>query len=453
MKNKYKLGWVILMVTTICFSCKKFLEIRQDKETAAITSLNDLEGIIDNYLILNSQWGQTGEDCSDTYWLNDAGWGSTLEYEQNAYLWKKYENMITDWAVGYTKIYYSNVIIDNVDQFGPSDDQARNDRYKAVKGSAYFYRGYAHYWLAQVYCKPYEFSTSNADMGIPLRTSPDINIPSVRASVQDVYNLIINDLITAASMLPSRPLIKYHPSKPAAFGALARTYLAMQDYVKAGLYADSCLQLCDTLMDYNSISTTAAIPFVQWNPEVIFDCRLIGQGALNPSRAKIDTNLYKSYDVNDLRRTLFYKPNSDGSYALKGSYSGTSTATTFAGVASDEMYLIRAECFARNGNLSSALFDLNTLMRKRWRSGSFSNITATSSNEALKIILTERRKELIFRGLRWTDLRRLNKDPQFAITLTRIINGQTYTLLPNSDRYVNLIPLSVIQLTNMPQNP
>jgi len=71
----------------------------------------------------------------------------------------------------------------------------------------------------------------------------------------------------------------------------------------------------------------------------------------------------------------------------------------------------------------------------------------------LNKILTERRKELLMRGLRWTDLRRLNKETAFATTLSRIVNGTTYTLPPNDPGYVFRIPLSVINFTGIEQNP
>jgi hypothetical protein len=88
----------------------------------------------------------------------------------------------------------------------------------------------------------------------------------------------------------------------------------------------------------------------------------------------------------------------------------------------------------------------------RWAKGTFIPFTASSSDDALIQILNERRKELLYRGLRWTDLRRLNKDPRFAITLKRIINGVSYTLPPNDNRYAWPIPDNEIALTNMPQN-
>jgi hypothetical protein len=60
---------------------------------------------------------------------------------------------------------------------------------------------------------------------------------------------------------------------------------------------------------------------------------------------------------------------------------------------------------------------------------------------------------LLFRGLRWTDLRRLQKDG-YTPVLTRVLNGTAYTLQPGDNRYTWPIPPDVISFNpSMPQNP
>jgi hypothetical protein len=165
--------------------------------------------------------------------------------------------------------------------------------------------------------------------------------------------------------------------------------------------------------------------------------------------------LFSSYDSNDLRKQLFFKKNVDNTYGFKGSYNGTGArgeARNFSGITTDEMYLIRAECFARAQNKDSAMSYLNTLMQNRWRNTSWSPITASDSQDALNKVLNERRRELVWRCIRWSDLRRFNLE-NANITLTRIVNGTVYTLPPNDLRWVMLIPWEVINTTNIQQNP
>jgi hypothetical protein len=82
----------------------------------------------------------------------------------------------------------------------------------------------------------------------------------------------------------------------------------------------------------------------------------------------------------------------------------------------------------------------------------FVPITADNETKALKIILEERRKELVTRGLRWSDLRRLNMDPRFQVTLERTYNGEIYQLLPDDKRYTFPIPQDEIDRSGLEQN-
>jgi hypothetical protein len=68
------------------------------------------------------------------------------------------------------------------------------------------------------------------------------------------------------------------------------------------------------------------------------------------------------------------------------------------------------------------------------------------------LILEERRRELIGRGLRWTDLRRINQETDYAVTLEKSLNGESYILEPNSVRYTYPIPDDEIILSGIRQN-
>jgi hypothetical protein len=172
-------------------------------------------------------------------------------------------------------------------------------------------------------------------------------------------------------------------------------------------------------------------------------------GHTSRSIAKIDSNLYKSYNANDVRKAVFFRANSDGTYFFSGDYNG---ANPFDGIATDEVLLMRAECSARLNNKDAALTDLNSLMIKRWKNnGTWSPFSASNSQQALDIILTERRKELIFRDLRWMDIKRLNKE-NANITLKRVVSGQQFILPPNDKKFALPIPPDIVNLTGMQQN-
>ncbi|HCN84938.1 MAG TPA: RagB/SusD family nutrient uptake outer membrane protein, partial [Sphingobacteriaceae bacterium] len=214
-----------------------------------------------------------------------------------------------------------------------------------------------------------------------------------------------------------------------------------------------CLQIKDDLFDFNTITdVNASSPFPQFNNEVIMVTLITNTVyySISTSFAQIDSLLYNSYSDNDLRKTAFFKPSNTG-YNFKGSYSGT-PSKLFIGIATDEVYLMRAECLAREGNRDDALKDLNKLMETKWKSGLFIPLTANTASNVLTMILEERRKELIFRNLRWMDIKRRNIKGA-NIILTRLVNGRKYSLPPNDNRYALPLPLDIIARTGIVQNP
>jgi hypothetical protein len=174
---------------------------------------------------------------------------------------------------------------------------------------------------------------------------------------------------------------------------------------------------------------------------------------MGPSReALIDSTLYSSYQPTDIRKKAFFVSNGKTAYFV-GSYAGyLANYTLFDGITTGELYLVHAESLARGGEKDSAMSILNSLLRRRWQTGTYTDMVAADAGDALSKVLVERRKELVYRGLRWSDLRRFNLE-NANITLKRIINGNTYTLPPNDPRWVALIPQIEISRSGIPQNP
>jgi starch-binding outer membrane protein, SusD/RagB family len=448
-------SFFFLFVISSLISCNKYLEKKPTQNLAVPSSLSELQAILDNQRGNNSAPDYT-ELVADNYYLTTPIWNQLNVDLRRNYVWDKDAAVTietTIWSNPYVAVYNANFVLDNLPKIKGVENDA--ETYNNIKGTALFYRAFMFHQLAQLFCKPYS-SSATSDFGIVLKTTSDPESSLKRSTVQETYDQILNDLKSAAEILPSTQLFATRPNKAAAYAELARVYLSMRDYVNADLYAHNALKLYNTLLDYNSL-TPGSNPILPINPvnnpEILFMSWTTNGVFSSSNLAIVDTNLYKSYNANDLRKSVFFGSSGSNIY-WKGSYYAFQglAYSIFDGLATDEIYLIRAECRARNGNFTGAMDDLNLLLRKRWKSSTFTDLTAADAADALNKVLTERRKELAFRGLRWSDLRRFNLDGA-SITLTRVINGTSYTLPPNDLRWVLLIPEIEISRSAISQNP
>ncbi|MBB2143940.1 RagB/SusD family nutrient uptake outer membrane protein [Pedobacter sp. LMG 31464] len=443
-------GLVIVFLLALVFGCRKdFLEVKSNKKLVVPTTAKDLQALLDNTAVMNQQGDPSlGEQGAGDFVLADARWETiSAASERNAYIWARdifgSEPTSYDWNRPYQMIFYANTVIEGAQRLKDGADAAK------LRGQALFYRAWAFHNLLQVFGNPYMLGASNDAAGIPLRLEADINLPSVRSTVAQGYAQVISDLTEASGLLPDLPLVKTRGSKAAAYALLARVYLQMGKYEQALDFAEKALTLQAVLLDYNSISPTAANPFKVLNDEVIYHSELVYASAFGSTRLNVVPELYNSYGADDLRKVLYFFNNA-GTMAFKGSY--TTLPFFFSGLAVDEMLLIKAECLTRMTKDTQALEVLNTLLVKRYKTGKFVPLVPSVNQSVLDLVLSERRKELVFRGIRWADLRRLNQDPNLQRELIRVIKGQTYRLPPGDPRYIMPLPNDVLRQSGMPNN-
>lgn len=445
-------GTLIIILNS---SCKKYLDKKSDSTLTVPATLSDLQGLLDDGNLMNIQTTPSlGEASSDDYFIPEDVYNSLIERERRVYTWTlgeyKFQN---DWSVCYTPIYNSNICLETINKISKSEKNEAE--WNNIKGSALFFRAYYFFNLSMIYAKAYDRNSANSDLGIVLRMSSDFNIVSERASVAATYNQIVSDTKESALYLPDHPLHVMRPSKAAAFGLLAKVYLSMREYDSAFKYSNLCLQIKDELIDYNNdndINGSLAdnTPFKRFNKETIFYTEMNTKVTVHyPWQAYIDSLLYQSYDDNDLRKIAFFY-DKNGYKAFKGGYAGNQYLF-FSGIATDEIYLIRSECNARANRTAEAVTDLNTLLQRRWAAGSFTPFSDLNQSETVKMILSERRKELLMRGGRWMDIKRLNKEGA-DITPNRETDQHIFSLKPNSDYYALPLPDDIIKITGIPQN-
>lgn len=449
----------ILIYGLSACSRKDFLDEKPNSGILNPSSLNDVQKLLDNNVMNNLSSG-LAQMAADEYDVDYQGWEAATVIERNSYIWAKdiYEGtpQIRDWNSPFSAVFYANNALEILN--GLEQQKAKGSDYNNVLGQALFKRAFANYELLRSFCKSYDANTAATDLGIPIRRNAGIDEIVQRANLADSYSHILSDLQKAALLLPKERLNSnlFRPTRVATYALLARIYLDMGIYEQAGKYADSTLNSYHTLIDYNKVSATSLTPFSITNDELIYNVTTVGLyyfsslGSL-PRPYRVSKDLINLYDQDDLRLQIFFISDNEGSYVMKRGYYGAG-AYPFTGLATDEIYLIKAECLARDGKDNEALMMVWQVLKNRYRTGKAPAIAELAEEgKALDFVLRERRKELVWRCLRWNDLKRLNRDG-YNITLRRTLGEGQYILNPNDPRYVFPIPQDEIDYSGIQQN-
>lgn len=449
--------YIIYLACLLCAGCApEYLEVKRDKSQTIPTTFFDFDAMLDNYSVFNLSSGHAlGTMAADEYYVDENVLSLiSSSMQRNAYIWADeiYEGQeVPDWNYSYKRILYANIILEGLERMKDSD---KNDpSYGRIKGSALFHRAYAHFNVSQLFAFPLHRLEMHA-YGIPLRLTSDPTQPSKRSTVAETYAYILEELKLASELLPEQTMSKFHPDKVVAFALLARINCLIEDHEQALLYAKKALEIHDELLDYNTINGVPANPFPAYgegNPEVLFVDISNTATLFTRNRLRIFPEFYNTYDDDDLRKHLFFEVDNSDEILYRGSYRGS--ANLFSGIAVDELYLIKAESLVKANQVSQAMEVLNVLLSKRYRDGHFTPLAISNAREALDVILLERKKQLLLRGLRWSDLRKWNKYPEFALTVSRRVMDVTHQLLPESNKYTFPIPESVLLTSKITQNP
>lgn len=312
------------------------------------------------------------------------------------------------WVVGYSVINTVNNVLSALDVVNP-DDAAQ------VEGEALFIRGLVYFELVRMFAEQYSAGATNSQPGVPVIVRPTRGIDESafvsRASVEEVYAQILEDLNTAEAKLgePSG----FFANKYSAAALLARVHLQMQNYTAARDAANRVIESGEYSLaaDYEDLFNVDDDP-----AEYIFSIQVSSTDGSNNMNEFFSTPAFGGrdgdieieqthldlYPAGDLRRDLFFEDNGGIYYSGKwNNQYGNIVVTRLA-----EMYLIRAEANAR---LGSAIGDtpLNDYNAVHMRAG-----LSPANSVSIDDILLERRLELAHEGFRIHDLKRLKLDIQ-----------------------------------------
>jgi len=359
------------------------------------------------------------------------GWQQRVGVDEN---YTKYFTENTAWTQLYKYINVANNILESANSL-PAGIDSEKAGVSYVKGQAHFLRAFYYFWLTNVYGQPYAPATAAAELGVPLKTTKEVeDIVYSRNTVQECYDLILNDLLTAEQEMTAAAGIDrksiYRADLTSVQLLLSRVYLYMQNWDKAVEYAGKVIASHPDLQDLNSVNTSFATVD---NAETIFsmggdDLPRFLDAAVQCLR--ISGNLYKAYSVNDARREQWFwkyatfqgitkQPKNNSSAAAvtdynyyNSCYSSSWNATLYAisslfWLRSGEAYLNLAEAEACRGNFGEARNAINKLRRHRFYKAAQQDAEITSEGSRLiSDIRNERKLELVCEGHRWFDLRR-----------------------------------------------
>lgn len=451
-----KITFILLAFSFIFLlvSCsKQWLEDKQDVKLIVPTTLNDLDLLLNAELFQYDGRGGVETSCDDYEFTRDQFNQVYFGFDRDFIIWKKekdYENLDAiqqnEWNCAYSQIQVCNVVLKGLSSI--EKKAANSSDYDRIEGVALYHRAKQFLNMVMTFSKYYDRNTSSTDLGIPIKLEDDIDEIVKRASVEETYQQIVIDLKRSASFLPANQTDYTKVSKAGAFALLARTYLFMDKYEEAKDAADSSLKYNSFVEDFNLINNPTGNNPLDIKSKEIHIRSLMVKSSSSPSLGRINTTLYNDYASNDLRKSLFFKEEEDGQFTFRGEFLNN----LFTGTTTSEVLLILSEVNARLNNVIGAMEALNKLSSKRYKKEGFQNFTAQNAAAALDLILKERRKELVTRGLRWQDLKRLNRDPKYSQTLIRKIGDETFTLPANDPRYVLPIPQFVINFNHIEQN-
>lgn len=440
-------------------SCSEsFLEERPNSNILTPQAVEDFQRLLNNSEVMGIA-SVLPQLAADEYYIDsESNWQSaTTATERHSYIWDADiyggEVNVEDWNAPYQSVFYANNILHEIDK-GTLGEIVQE--MEDVYGQALFHRAKANYDLLKNFSVPFDPATEHADLGIPLREDPSIDYTAERSTVKECYDHIFNDLERSLQFLKYwGPLPERNrATRLAAYALLSRIHLYRREYDKAAQFADSVLNRYDKLIDYNTISLTSTTPFTRTNDELImFGLTTTYDNASQMNLTEtvfVDSTLIKLYDADDLRLSIYFIKDTESKFRMKRGYNGAGLAP-FNGLAVDEVLLIKTECLVRRGRLHEASTLINKLLLNRYKTGSYQHVSFSNQHDALNFVLTERRKELVWRCLRWDDIKRLNKEGA-NIVLTRILGDNVYRLEPNSSRYVFNIPQDEINRSGVTQN-
>jgi hypothetical protein len=205
-----------------------------------------------------------------------------------------YNNFEGIYTGTYRGLVYINSVLDYIDRVSADNEQLR----VFVKAQSYTLRAFFYLHLVNVYGIPYNVDPDG--LGVVIRTTGAHEIrPMIRNTVQEVYDLIIEDLTTAIELFSSIDAMYhfqlYRANLPMALLLLSRTYLYMENWSDAAATAQKLITDWSNRFVVNDLNTFISSGYTNVNP-----LGYISNSTADSKRTQMFYPNFLSYDNRDI---------------------------------------------------------------------------------------------------------------------------------------------------------
>ncbi|QEC45105.1 RagB/SusD family nutrient uptake outer membrane protein [Pseudobacter ginsenosidimutans] len=486
-----KRSFIILCASVLIVACNKqideirpLVKIDQEGELSSVAGI--VEATYGNYSLLRDNnirdmayeqaWSNISESRGNNVTLRTFG---PVDRTSDAFFYRN----STGSSLGFSSAFYRgsyqlivsvNTVLEGIEKMQQSGWQSLSaeERNKVIyaKGENIFLRAFAYFNLVRVYGKPYYQNNGN-NPAVPLKKTSAVSDIPAPSTVKELYDFVISELKTSAQLMKV-PVTKSNSfiSTSAAWSLLSRAYLYMGGSVtdpvqafneEAVAYADSvinhtgskyALLLGNAYVNMFANDEFGDLDRAQFanNKEIVF--------AFDNNTGTSYNGIMYNYDGNynigaafvpsmDLKQQITAQDLRSNFYRINPANGITETTKYlvlfFQGLSRaphiffrmGEIYLNRAEAFAKTGNFAMARNDLRTIHTRAGLPAS--DIDNLNDQDLLSAILKERRLELAFEDHAGYDYFRN------GLPMTRLAadnNGTALIIQPDDPKVVFEIP-------------
>lgn len=420
MKRFYSNLLILAIAALSTMSCKKFLDRPPEgqlgeeeafkTEADVVSFSNGIYTLFSNNQFYSGRHQVLNELLGDHY-KGDRFTGDYAEIfkRQNSFFGATRDDY---YKLAYRIIADANLVLKHLDLATTQKNQ--------LEGEAKLFRAISHFELVRMFAQPWGYSPDNSHLGIPLRTGIELG-PQPRATVKQVYEQIIADLLSAETLLQDvSPAGKFYtPTKWAAKAYLAKVYFQQNDFAKAFQSANEVITSNKFVLDASyanrfslGLSTEGILTLANITSPAQFspggDLRGNFRSDLAIPGFSFTDQFYAVANTRpaDVRKAWYSNTLQTG-YNVLTKYNKNFFDLPLVHLT--EIKLIRAEAGAETGgaNLAVAITDMNQLMTRAYGGTTFNLPVNATAAAVIAAARSERELEMVGEGNRAQEIKEL----------------------------------------------